>query len=582
LEEKMTLEMLIGLFGGLGLFVFGMHMMSDGLKTVAGTKMKKLLEVLTNNKIKAILVGTVVTMIVQSSSTTTVMVVGFVNAALMTLTQAAGVILGANIGTTVTAQLIAFNVTELAPIFIGIGAMMALFSTKKKNKDLGSIILGFGILFYGIAAMSTAMKPLRESEEFIYLLSTYGTNPLLGVLIGTLITAVIQSSSASIGLLQALALSGVFVSIGGTGAIQICLPILIGTNIGTCVTALLSCIGTSTAAKKAAFIHLFVNIFGAVWVMILLTIINNLVAVNPVYEFIVTISGSLINGGGDMVPNVARQIAMAHTLFNVANTIVLLPIIGYFVSFLDRVYPEKEEDKGLQLDDRLFNNPSIALGQVVRETNRLAKMSFKNFRVACESIMDGNEKLVEKVVKREERIDEFQQGIVEYSVKLSNENMSEEENERLAFILKGSHDLERIGDHAMNIGELAEMRATNKIVFSDIANQEVLNLISLTTNTLRDMVELMETEETDLCYKILDEEEEIDEMTEKLKDDHIRRLNEGICNPYAGVIFLDLLTNIERVGDHASNIAHGILGLKLHEGLISQREFDSETKVEHG
>jgi len=577
----MTLEMLIGLFGGLGLFVFGMHMMSDGLKTVAGTKMKKLLEVLTNNKIKAILVGTVVTMIVQSSSTTTVMVVGFVNAALMTLTQAAGVILGANIGTTVTAQLIAFNVTELAPIFIGIGAMMALFSTKKKNKDLGSIILGFGILFYGIAAMSTAMKPLRESEEFIYLLSTYGTNPLLGVLIGTLITAVIQSSSASIGLLQALALSGVFVSIGGTGAIQICLPILIGTNIGTCVTALLSCIGTSTAAKKAAFIHLFVNIFGAVWVMILLTIMNNLVAVNPVYEFIVTISGSLINGGGDMVPNVARQIAMAHTLFNVANTIVLLPIIGYFVSFLDRVYPEKEEDKGLQLDDRLFNNPSIALGQVVRETNRLAKMSFKNFRVACESIMDGNEKLVEKVVKREERIDEFQQGIVEYSVKLSNENMSEEENERLAFILKGSHDLERIGDHAMNIGELAEMRATNKIVFSDIANQEVLNLISLTTNTLRDMVELMETEETDLCYKILDEEEEIDEMTEKLKDDHIRRLNEGICNPYAGVIFLDLLTNIERVGDHASNIAHGILGLKLHQGLISQREFDSETKVEH-
>jgi len=581
LEEKMTLEMLIGLFGGLGLFVFGMHMMSDGLKTVAGTKMKKLLEVLTNNKIKAILVGTVVTMIVQSSSTTTVMVVGFVNAALMTLTQAAGVILGANIGTTVTAQLIAFNVTELAPIFIGIGAMMALFSTKKKNKDLGSIILGFGILFYGIAAMSTAMKPLRESEEFIYLLSTYGTNPLLGVLIGTLITAVVQSSSASIGLLQALALSGVFVSIGGTGAIQICLPILIGTNIGTCVTALLSCIGTSTAAKKAAFIHLFVNIFGAVWVMILLTIINNLVAVNPVYEFIVTISGSLINSGGDMVPNVARQIAMAHTLFNVANTIVLLPIIGYFVSFLDRVYPEKEEDKGLQLDDRLFNNPSIALGQVVRETNRLAKMSFKNFRVACESIMDGNEKLVEKVVKREERIDEFQQGIVEYSVKLSNENMSEEENERLAFILKGSHDLERIGDHAMNIGELAEMRATNKIVFSDIANQEVLNLISLTTNTLRDMVELMETEETDLCYKILDEEEEIDEMTEKLKDDHIRRLNEGICNPYAGVIFLDLLTNIERVGDHASNIAHGILGLKLHQGLISQREFDSETKVEH-
>lgn len=579
LEEIMTLEMLIGLFGGLGLFIFGMHMMSEGLKTVAGTKMKKLLEVLTNNKIKAILVGTVVTMIVQSSSTTTVMVVGFVNAALMTLTQAAGVILGANIGTTVTAQLIAFNVTELAPVFIGFGALITLFSSRKKNRDLGSIVLGFGILFFGIAAMSTAMAPLRESEDFIYLLSTYATNPLLGVLIGTLITAVIQSSSASIGLLQALALSGVFASIGGTGAIQICIPILIGTNIGTCVTALISCIGTSTAAKKAAFIHLFVNIFGAVWVMILLVGMDSIMVINPIYEFIVSISG-VFSSNGEVVPNVARQIAMAHTIFNVANTIVLFPLIGYFVTFLDRVYPEKEEDRGLQLDDRLLNNPSIALGQVVRENIRLGEMSMKNFRIACESIMDGNEKLVEEIVKREERIDEFQQGIFEYSVKLSNENMSEEENDRLAFVLKGSHDLERIGDHAMNIGELAEMRASNKIIFSDIANQEVLNLISLTTNTLRDMVELMENEETSLCYKILDEEEEIDELTEKLKDDHIRRLNEGICNPFAGVIFLDLLTNLERVGDHASNIALGILGLKLHQGLIAQSEFDNEINAD--
>lgn len=575
----MTLEMLIGLFGGLGLFVFGMHMMSEGLKTVAGTKMKKLLEILTNNKVKAILVGTVVTMIVQSSSTTTVMVVGFVNAALMTLTQAAGVILGANIGTTVTAQLIAFNVTELAPVFIGFGALINLFSSRKKYRDLGSIVLGFGILFFGIAAMSAAMSPLRESEDFIYLLSTYGKNPLLGVLIGTLITAVIQSSSASIGLLQALALSGVFASIGGTGAIQICIPILIGTNIGTCVTALISCIGTSTAAKKAAFIHLFVNIFGAIWVMILLVGMDSIMAINPIYEFIVSISG-VFSSNGEVVPNVARQIAMAHTIFNVANTIVLFPLIGYFVIFLDRVYPEKDEECGLQLDDRLLNNPSIALGQVVRENIRLGEMSMKNFRVACESIMDGNEKLVEEIVKREERIDEFQQGIFEYSVRLSNENMSEEENDRLAFVLKGSHDLERIGDHAMNIGELAEMRASNKIVFSDIANQEVLNLISLTTNTLRDMVELMGNEETTLCYKILDEEEEIDELTEKLKDDHIRRLNEGICNPFAGVIFLDLLTNLERVGDHASNIALGILGLKLHQGLIKQSEFDNETMAE--
>lgn len=314
--------------------------------------------------------------------------------------------------------------------------------------------------------------------------------------------------------------------------------------------------------------------------MILLIGMDSVMTVNPIYEFIMTISGAFINSSGEAVPNVARQIAMAHTMFNVVNTVVLFPLIGYFVTFLNQVYPENVEERGLQLDDRLLNNPSVALGQVLRETNRLADMSFKNFRIACESIMDGNEKLVEEIVKREERIDEFQQGIVEYSVKLSNENMSEEENDRLAFVLKASHDLERIGDHAMNIGELEELRAANKIVFSQIANQEVLNLISLTSNTLRDMVELMETDDTTICYKILDEEEEIDELTEKLKDDHIRRLNEGICNPYAGIIFMDLLTNIERVGDHASNIALGILGLKLHQGLISQSEFDNEISAD--
>lgn len=574
----MTFEMLIGLFGGLGLFIYGMHMMSEGLKTVAGNRMKKLLEVLTNNKYRAVLVGTVVTMIVQSSSTTTVMVVGFVNAALMTLTQAAGVILGANIGTTVTAQLIAFNVTALAPIFIGIGTIVTLFAKKKKNRDLGSIILGFGILFFGIALMAATMKPLKESEQFIHLLTTYGTNPLLGLLIGTLITGVMQSSSASIGLLQALAIAGVFSSVGGTDAIQICIPILIGTNIGTCVTALLSCIGTSMAAKKAAFIHLFVNIFGAIWVMLLLFVMSGFVAVNPIYEFIVDISGTFIDDAGQTVPNVARQIAMAHTFFNIANTIVLLPLIGYFVKFLDRTYPEKEAEKCLQLDDRLLNNPSIALGQIGKEVLRLSEMSSKNFSDACESVMQGDEKLVDDVRKREERIDEFQEGIVEYTIKLSNENMSEEENNRVAFFLKGSYDLERIGDYAMNIGELVEMRVENKILFSELANQEILDLITFTSDTLRDMTALIDTEDEVLCYKIFDEEEKINDMTEKLKDDHIHRLNYGDCNPYAGIIYLDLLSNIERVGNHASNIAQGILGLKLYQGLITREVYEKEKK----
>ncbi len=348
----MTFNMCIGLFGGLGLFIYGMHLMSEGLKIVAGNKMKHLLEVLTNNRIKAVLVGTVVTIMVQSSSTTTVMVVGFVNASLMTLTQAAGIILGANIGTTVMAQLIAFNVSAIAPLFIGIGTFLALFGKKKSYRDFGSIVLGFGILFFGVNTMSATMEPLKDSPVFISWITTYGKNPLLGLFLGTVITGIMQSSGATLGLLQALAISGVFAGVGGTQAVEICIPMMIGTNIGTCVTALLSSIGTSTAAKNAAFIHLFVNVFGAVWVMVLLTVMNASMAINPIYEWIVAISGTMstsmainpiyewivaISGtmstdAGTVIPNVARQIAMSHTIFNIANTIVLFPIIDYFVA----------------------------------------------------------------------------------------------------------------------------------------------------------------------------------------------------------------------------------------------------------
>ncbi|MEF9917873.1 MAG: Na/Pi cotransporter family protein [Eubacterium sp.] len=563
----MALEMFIGLFGGLGMFIYGMHLMSEGLKIVAGNKMKRLLEILTNNRIKAILCGIVVTIMVQSSSTTTVMVVGFVNASLMTLTQAAGIILGANIGTTVMAQLIAFNVTAIAPLFIGIGTFLALFGRKKSSKDLGSIILGFGILFFGVNLMSTTMEPLNDSPEFVHLLTTYGKNPIFGLLLGTIITGIMQSSGATLGLLQALAISGVFSGIGGTNAVQICIPIMIGTNIGTCVTALLSSIGTSTAAKNAAFIHLFVNIFGAIWVMILLGVIDGVATVNPIYQWLVNISGTSISDAGVVVPNVARQIAMSHTLFNVANTIVLFPIIDKFVSLIEKKFPTIEEERGLQLDERLLNNPSVALGQVGKEIVRLSEMAKKNFTASCEAVMTGDEKLIDKIAEREERIDEFEHGIMEYTVRLSNMNVSESENDRLAFYLKGSHDLERIGDHAENISELAEMKNREKIVLSEIATKDIRDLIDFTNNTMNNVVEMIRTEDEKICKKILEDEDVIDAVTDKLKNEHIRRLNKGACNAYAGVVYLDLLANIERVGDHASNIAVDILDLKDQRGI---------------
>jgi phosphate:Na+ symporter len=567
----MTFEMIAGLIGGLGMFIYGMHLTSEGLKIVAGNRMKHLLEVLTNNRFKAILVGMVVTIMIQSSSATTVMVVGFVNASLMTLTQAAGIILGANIGTTVMAQLIAFNIEAVAPLFIGIGTVMALFGKTKSRRDVGSIVLGFGILFFGISVMSSAVDPLKDSPTFIAWMTTYGKNPLLGLLIGTVITGIMQSSGATLGLLQALAISGVFAGVSGTGAIQICIPMVIGANIGTCVTALLSSIGTSTAAKNSAFIHLFVNIFGAIWVMILMGIIDNTVAVNPIYQWLVDISGTMTNSNGDVIPNVARQIAMAHTLFNVSNMVVLLPFIDKFVAFLEKKFPNKTEETGLQLDERLLNNPSVAIGQVGKEIVHLSEMARKNYKRACDAIMNNDEKAIEEVLEREERIDDFEHGIIDYTVRLSNMNVSQKENDRLAYYLKGTHDLERIGDHAENIVELAEMKIREKIDLTDEALDEAKHLMDYTYNTLGDVMQMIEAEDDTLCHKVLDEEDEIDRITEELKSAHMRRLNQGVCQAYGGVIFLDLIANVERIGDHAANIAGDILHMK-EEGKINKIE----------
>ncbi|MGL6293730.1 Na/Pi cotransporter family protein [Eubacterium aggregans] len=563
----MTIGMLLGLFGGLGMFIYGMHLMSEGLKIVAGNKMKHLLEVLTNNRFKAILVGIVGTIMVQSSSTTTVMVVGFVNASLMSLTQAAEIILGANIGTTVMAHLIAFNVDEGAPVFIVIGTFMALFGKRKSIRDLGSIVLGFGILFFGVNTMGTTMEPLKDSAVFIEWLTTYGRNPFLGLLIGTVITAIIQSSGATLGLLQALEISWVFAGVTGTGAIQICIPMMIGANIGTCVTALLSSIGTSTAAKNAAFINLFVNIFGAIWVMILLGIMDATMAVNPIYEFIVNISGNMTSESGAMVPNVARQIAMSHTFFNVANTIVLVPIINYFVHFLERVFPTGEEEKELQLDERLLNNPSVAIGQVGKEVTCLSDMACKNFKTAHDAVMNNDGKAIEKVYEREECIDEFEHSIIDYTIRLSNMNISQIENDRLAFYMKGAHDLERISDHAEDIAELAEMKIREKIDLSDDARGEIEEIMVYTSQTLDNVVKMLETEDPELCDQVLVEEDEIDKMTRNLKDAHMRRLNKGECKAYSGVLFLDLLANVKRVGDHAANVAQDILSMHSERNI---------------
>ena len=556
-------EIIVGLIGGLGLFIYGMQIMSNSLKVVAGDRMKHLLEVLTSNRFKAIICGIVVTIMVQSSSTTTVMVVGFVNASLMNLTQAAGIILGANIGTTVMAQLIAFNVDAIAPILIGIGTVMSVFGNKKKTRDLGTILLGIGILFLGSSTMSSTMEPLKDNPVFKRWLITYGRNPILGLLIGTVITGIMQSSGATLAMLQALAISGIFADVSGTAAIQICIPMMIGTNIGTCVTALLSSIGTSKAAKNAAIIHLSVNIFGAIWVMTLLAIFNAVLPVNPIYQFLVDISGTMKTSSGAVIPNVARQIAMSHTFFNVANMFVMLPFIDKLVNFLETHIKDDEEesDKGLQLDDRLLNNPAVAIGQVGRELVHMAEMAEKNLKLAGKALVEGDEKAIEKVYQREDRIDEHEKGIIDFVIRLSNLNVSQEENDRLASYLQIAHDIERIGDHAENIVELAEDKIEKDVKMTEAARNELLELLDLTYSIVQHVKEALDSEDDAICMKIYEEEERSDDLTDEYKDKHIKRLSEGACQVNSSAIYFDLLVDLERVGDHAANIAEHIQSL---------------------
>lgn len=557
----MTTEMLITLIGGLGLFIYGMTIMSDGLKAVAGDRVKKLLEVLTNNRILAIVVGTVVTMIVQSSSTTTVMVVGFVNAGIMNLFQAAGVILGANIGTTITAQMVALKADKIAPIFIGVGVLMLLLAKKKKHKHVAMVILGFGVLFLGINLMSDSLKPLRDNPFFVKTLVSFGQNPILGLLAGLGITAIIQSSSATVGLLQAIAMSGAFNAVDGIGTLAIIIPILLGMNIGTCATALISSIGTNTSAKKAALIHLFVNIMGSVWVMILLGIIDTVTkGNNPIYHFIENISG-FTTIEGVQVHNVTKQIANTHTLFNVTNMIILYPIMNSMVRLIDRIIPDKVEmdEQGPHLDRRLLENPSVALGQVVKEVTRMGRLANKNLHTSIEAILTKDEALVEKVFRREKLINDFAKEITRFLVLLVNEQVPDDKQVRVMDLFSCVHDIERIGDHAENLAELAQYRIDNKVSFSDLAMDDLKIIIDLVEKVCYDVVEGFEQQDAKAALSTIKIEDEIDAMKEKLRTGHIARLKDGTCSAPSGIIFLDVVSNLERVGDHATNIAEYIL-----------------------
>ena len=539
------MEIIIGIMGGLGLFLFGMNLMGEALEKAAGSKLKKIIELLTSNIFMGVLVGTLVTAVIQSSSATTVMVVGFVNAGIMTLPQAVGVIMGANIGTTVTAQLVSIDMNGLAPVALGIGIILYLFGGKPKTKHIAEVLIGFGILFTGMDFMKEAVQPLSEYQGFTNALLTFGKYPILGLLLGFGITAIIQSSSASMGMLVVLASQGLI-------PLNSALPILYGQNIGTCVTSLLSSIGASISAKRAALIHLIFNILGTV---IFLLFLNKIVVAGVTY----------------IDPNnVARQIANVHTIFNIASTLILLPFNKMIIKLATRLIPDSHlEDDDVKvvkfIDDRMIETPSIALLNVEKETLRMGEKSKQSLDCAMRGIMEKSQKDLSNTLKKEKTINELQKTILSYLLKLSKAPLNEESREVIDSLFNTVNDIERIGDHAENLAELGENSIANDVVFSDHAKNELNDMYNKVLSTYTYALESMRTSDVDLACKVINMEEQVDIMEKSCRVNHMRRLNNNMCSIDNGIIYLEIITNLERVSDHAVNIAQQVIAQSVNE-----------------
>lgn len=535
----MSLNMIFLLLGGLGMFLYGMKMMSDGLEKVAGDRMRRVLEVLTTNRLAAVGVGTGVTALVQSSSATTVMVVGFVNAGLMTLLQATGVIMGANIGTTITAQLIAFNLSDVAPFILFAGMLMTVFVKKRKIARIGEIVLGFGVLFVGLGIMSGALEPLRDNESFRNFLINF-KNPVVGVLVGAVFTAIIQSSSASVGILQSFAAIGL---IGLDTAVYV----ILGQNIGTCVTAIISAIGTSANSKRAAGIHLLFNIIGTIVYLILISLFPGLILLVE----------SLSPGDGP------RQIANFHTLFNITVTILLFPFARYLVKLITLIIPEKKTEQELEkkliyLDERIAQTPAIALRQVLKETWRMGNMVKENMKLALEAFFETSEQKANRVLEAEDTIDYLCDGISRYLVEFRGYDLSEKDLRIMGSLHHVLIDLERIGDYAENIAEYAMEFPENIALLSPEGRAELGSMSEKTMETLNTGLDVFYARDADRVGDVEKLEQEVDDMKKTYISNHVDRLQKKACDPRLDVLYTNMVTTLERVSDHALNIAQSL------------------------
>lgn len=561
-------SMVIPFIGGLAMFIYGMNIMADGLQNAAGSKMKKILEVLTQNKLMGILLGALVTAIIQSSSATTVMVVGFVNAGLMNLTQAISVIMGANIGTTITGWLVSsaewakfLSPSTLAPLAVMAGVIISLVGKKAKSKDVAAIIIGFGILFIGMSTMSDAVKPLRESETFKTMFISLGANPFMGILAGAVVTAIIQSSSASQGILLSLAAAGLVPT-------KAAVFIIMGQNIGTCVTAILSSVGASKNAKCVGTMHLLFNITGT----ILFTIIALIVfakADPSLGEGIITMT----------------QISAIHTAFNIGTTIVMIPLSGLIIKIAMKVngitkIETEDETQLVHLDKRMMSTPAVAVAGAKLETIRLGRIARENLIMALETLETHDGDKIAAVKQKEGVINKVCDSVSEYLVELVMHHLNDRDNETVTSLLNTISDIERIGDHAENIAELADSMRNEDISFSETAMGELAEMAKTTVASYDNAIKATELDDVSYAVKTAFLERQVDKMEKDLRAGHISRLSNAECTVNAGIHFLDLMGNLERVSDHAMNIAQVVLNDHRKEKNYHEESFlDEETKI---
>ena len=575
----MDLFSVLTMIGGLALFLYGMHIMGEALAKTSGGKLEQILEKFTSYPLFAVLLGCGVTAVIQSSSATTVMVVGFVNSGIMKLGQAVGIIMGANIGTTVTSWLLSLTGIEsgnlfirllkpssFSPVLAAIGVCMVMFSKKPKKRDIGTILIGFAILMFGMETMSGAVEPLADVPEFTSILTMF-ENPVLGVIAGAVLTAVIQSSSASVGILQALCSTG-------SVSIATALPIIMGQNIGTCVTALLSGIGASKNAKRAALVHFYFNIIGT---SIFLVAFYSL---NAIFEF------SIMN----RIAGVA-DIAVIHSVFNVTATLLLMPFRNQLVKLACMTIKEEdkeEADNGLKvLDERFLEKPSFAVAQAKRAAIRMAEISKEQLYLAMGLFQNYDRKIAEQIAEMETTVDRFEDELGSYMMKIGNNDLSEEDSQSISMLLHCIGDFERISDHGLNLMESAREMHEKKSIFSEKAQAELATYGAAVKEIVDMAFDVFEHEDLEKAYLVEPLEEVIDTLDDEVKKRHIKRLRKGKCTIEQGFVLADISNNFERIADHCSNIAVCLIqnneedGFEAHEYLDNLKVDNPEFKAKY-